>query len=113
MKKNELKYDPFRERLIGVVESISNNLKQYAIGTTAIVSSSIPVGVGYAEAFKLKKKKETTSHTHARTFLTRSTMPLKIDLPFSLPFTCCRFSEPAEHSSFLLSFAQSMATLSD
>ncbi len=27
------------------------------IGTTAIVSSSIPVGVGYAEAFKLKKKK--------------------------------------------------------
>ena len=26
------------------------------IGTTAIVSSSIPVGVGYAEAFKLKKK---------------------------------------------------------
>ena len=27
------------------------------IGTTAIVSNSIPVGVGYAEAFKLKKKK--------------------------------------------------------
>ena len=25
------------------------------IGTSAIVSSSIPVGVGYAEAFKLKK----------------------------------------------------------
>ena len=32
------------------------------IGTTAIVSSSIPVGVGYAEALKLKKKKFTSNY---------------------------------------------------
>jgi TPP-dependent pyruvate/acetoin dehydrogenase alpha subunit len=35
---------------------LTDDTKKF-IGTTAIVSSSIPVGVGYAEALKIKKKK--------------------------------------------------------